>query len=97
CPVNDYRLRHFPRPSEDERRIATPIGERELALQETNSAGLVLNAKVPFALARRFGVGVALASLSPTGKGRKKGLNASISRMSVQLGRSEETHQVLGF
>ena len=95
APVNDHRLREFPRPIEHQGIIAPAIGKTEVTILETHGRAFVLNAKVPFPPPWGLRIRMSLAPLSPGFERSKKRLHARISRMGVELGGRMPAHQVL--
>src|SRR5947209_990940 len=99
-PVDDHGFRTIPLPEQDQRGILPTIGEDEQALVQPNGVALVLDLEVPLAAARRFGVGVHAAALSPTRKPGEERLDGCIHGMGMQqmirISRNE-SHQMPGF
>src|SRR5258706_16300487 len=66
CPMDNDRLRCFPRPSEYQWSITLTIGKSEYSILMVNSLSLILYSEVPSATTRGLCSGVSLTPLSPT-------------------------------
>ena len=95
-PVNTHGFGCFPRPIENQGRIATAIRQGKLAVLEANSCTLVLDPKVVAASAWGMGIRIGFASGTPGFETGKERLNTRICGMSVQLVGRVPTHQVFG-
>ena len=96
CPVDDHRLRQFPRPIEHERCITTAVGEPKLPILERQSRTFVLDTEVPFPLVWGPCCPIHLAPFAPASEAGKKRFDTGISGVSMQLLGGEEPLEVLG-
>src|SRR6266487_215973 len=96
-PMDDHGLWQIPSPIQDERHVATAIGQSELAIRQAHSRTFVLDAKVPASLVRWPGGWISFTALPPTFETGKERLYTSIGCMRMQLVRGEQPLQVLLF
>src|SRR5438105_485535 len=95
--MDDDGLWQVPSPIQDERHVATAIGQSELAIRQAHSRTFVLDAKVPASLVRWPGCWISFTALPPTFETGKERLYTSIGGMRMQLVRGEQPLQVLLF
>ena len=97
-PMDDHGLWQVPSPIQDERHVATAIGQSELAIRQAHSRTFVLDAKVPLAPPWRVCIGITrFLPLPPTFETGKERLYTGIGCMRMQLVRGEQPLQVLLF